>query len=125
MLSFTAGELGLTRLEEEISWFFSSCDGELGDALELWQGPQETSCVASGKSGLLSICEGQLRIPLKLWHGNRASSRVEREIRGSSLVLTGILTFLSSLNRGVRPCLVLRHGSPLSSRDVKGVSGLL
>ena len=99
MLSITAGELGLTRLEEEISWFFSSCYGELGDALELWQGPQEISRVASGKSGLLSICEGQLGIPLKSWHGNRASSQVEREIRGSSLVLTGISTFLSSLNR--------------------------
>ena len=51
-----------SRLEEEISWLFSSCDEELGDPLELWQGPQGTSRVASGKSGLLSICKGILLI---------------------------------------------------------------
>ena len=114
-----------SRLEGEISWFFSSCGKKLGDPIELLQGPQGTSFVISGKTGLLSSCEGQLGIPLKSWHGNRASPRVERETWGSCLVLTGILEFLSSLNRGVRLHLVLRHGSPLSSLVVKGLSGLL
>lgn len=66
-----------SRLEEEISWLFSSCDEELGDPLELWQGPQGTSRVASGESSLLSACEGNLGIPLKSLQRNRASSQAE------------------------------------------------
>lgn len=40
--------------EHGISWFFSSCGGKFGIHLELRQGPQGTSPVALGKSGLLS-----------------------------------------------------------------------
>ena len=43
----------------------------------------------------------------------------------SSPVATRISGFLLSFNRGVTPHLVLMHGTPLSSRVVKGVSGLL
>ena len=38
---------------------------------------------------------------------------------------TGISGFLSSFSLGVRPGLVLRHGTLHSSRVVEGVSGLL
>lgn len=35
------------------------------------------------------------------------------------------LGFLSSFNTEFRPCLMLRHGTLVSSRGVKGFSGLL
>ena len=47
------------------------------------------------------------------------------EPQGSSPVLTWISGFLWSFNRGVRPCLVWRHGTLLPSRGVKGLSGFL
>ena len=56
---------------------------------------------------------------------NKASSRVRWETQGSSPFLTSISGFLWSLNRGVRPRLVLRHGTRLAFRVVNGVSGLL
>ena len=56
---------------------FSSWGGKLRIPLHLQQGPQGTSCVASGESGLLLSCRGNLSIPLKLLQGNRATSLVE------------------------------------------------
>ena len=45
--------------------------------------------------------------------------------QGSSPFLTSNSESLQSWNRGVRPHLVLRHGTPLASRVVHGVSGHL
>ena len=50
---------------------------------------------------------------------------LRREPQGSSPFLTLILGSLWSWNRGVRPHLVLRHGTPVASRVVHGVSGQL
>ena len=50
---------------------------------------------------------------------------MRREPQGSSPFLTSISGSLWSWNRGVRPCLMLRHGTPLASRVVHGVSGHL
>ena len=47
------------------------------------------------------------------------------EPQGSSPVLTWILGFLWSVNRGVRPRLVWIHGTPLPSRGFKEVSDFL
>ena len=44
---------------------------------------------------------------------------------GSSPVAMGIARVLSSFNRGLRRRLILRHRTLLSSKVVKGVSGLL
>ena len=50
---------------------------------------------------------------------------LRREIQASSPVVAGILGFLSSYIKRVRPHLVIRHGISLSSQVVKGMSGLL
>ena len=100
-------------------------EGELGVPLELRQGPQGTSHVASGKSDLLSSCEGHLGIPVESLQVNRASSRVEVGNSGFLSSCDRHLGVLSSFNRGVRPRLILRHGTPLFSRVVTGLSGLL
>ena len=49
---------------------------------------------------------------------------LSREAQGSSPAATGISGFLSRFNKGVRPRVVLRHGTLHFSRVVKGVSGL-
>jgi len=51
-------------------------------------------------------------------HGNRASSRVQTGISVFFYSCDRHLGFLSSFNSGVRPRLLLRHGTPLSSRVV-------
>ena len=50
---------------------------------------------------------------------------LKQETQCSSPVATGILVVLSSFNRKVRPCLILKHGTPLFSQVLKGVSDLL
>lgn len=67
-----------------IWWFSSSCGGKLGLPLKLQCGPQGTSFVASGESGLLASCEGSLEIPLGSPEGNWASYKVETENSGFS-----------------------------------------
>ena len=92
-----------------ISGFLLSCNRDLREPLGLPQDSQTSFQVARGNSGFLSShCRG-----------------IAQETRGSSPVVTEISRFLSSCNRGVRPRLVLSHGNTLSSRVVKGMSGLL
>ena len=108
-----------------ISCFFSSCSWRLGILLQLTRGTQGVSRGASGKSNLHASCEGPLGIPLKSVQGLRSSSGAD----------TGTSSFLSSADmdlgipmefkRGVRPHLVWRHGTLLSSHAVKVVSGFL
>ena len=98
--------------------------------LELRQGLQVTSHVASGKSGLLLLCEGHLGIPLKSLQGNRASSLKEGnpgvflvlqlEILGSSLVVTGTSGNLSCCFREVCPPFTLCWESRDSFRVTAG-----
>ena len=85
---------------------------------------------------ILSRCDENLTEPLRLPHWSQASFRVARvisefllsrfreigphlnlrwETQGSSSVVTEISAFLSSCSREVRTCLVLRHGTPISS----------
>ena len=45
---------------------------------------------------------------------------LRQESQCFSPVAAGISGFLLSFNRGVRPRLVFRHGTPLSSQVVKG-----
>ena len=108
--------------EGRISWFLSRYGGKIWVPLELQQGPQGPSRVASEKSGLFSSCQGHFGIPLEVLPVNRAVSNVQ-------LVNS---VFLSSGNRDLGPpvrlqlgSLVLRHGTLLSSQVVKGLSGLL
>ena len=92
-------------------------------------------------SSSLSSFKRESGISLEMLHWKRASSHAEGRIswffssygrklgyplelrpepQGSSPVLTWNSGFLWSFNRGVRPHLVLRHRTPLSSRGVKG-----
>ena len=50
--------------------------------LELWQGPQGTTRVASGKSSLHANCEAPLGIPLQSLPGPRSSSETEAGTSG-------------------------------------------
>ena len=113
------------RVEERISWIFTSCGRKLRVPLELQRGPQGPARGASGKSCLPTSCEGPLRIPLQSLLGARYSSGVKARTSGTSQVLTWISGFLWSFHRGVRPCFVWRHASPLSSRTVTVVTCFL
>ena len=90
----------------------------------------------TGTSGNLSYCLREVRPPFVLgWNttgflssrcrGVGTHLELKRETQCSSLVATGILVVLSSFNRKVRPCLILRHRTPLFSQVLKGVSDLL
>ena len=119
------GNPASSRIAGGISWCFSRC---------------------SGKFGFLSSCIVGLRLPFVLPMGYQVSFRVagvtykllsshcwgignhlelRQNIQWSSPVATGFSVFLRSLNRGVGPCLILRHGTPLFSRGVKVGSFLL
>ena len=60
--------------EGEVSWFFSSCSGNLGYIFELQRVWPFKTRVCAGTSGLLSSCKGHLGILLKAWQGNRDAS---------------------------------------------------
>ena len=90
------------------TWGTRSCLlREVRSPLELRGPPRDSLCIASGI--------------------NRASSRVEMgtSVFLSIAFLTSTSRSLRSWNRVVRPHLVLRHGTPLASRVVHGVSGHL
>ena len=80
--------------------------------------PQESPVsmrVARGLSGFLSSPCQVLDPPLELW----------QEPKCSPPTLTWILGFLLKFNSKVRPRLMWRHASPLSSQALKVVSGFL
>ena len=99
--------------------------------LELWREALGPSRVPTRTSGNLSCSlrdvrppfklQGPPRIPLELQQGNKASSQVEAANSGLLSSCDKDHGFLSSFKRGVRPWIVLRHGTRLSSRVVKGV----
>ena len=103
-----------SHIEGRNSWFFSSSESNLGVPLKSL-GSQGPACVASGKSSLHASCEQPLGIPLQSVPGARSSSGAEARTSG----------FLWSFHMGVRPHLVWRLASPLSSRAVKVVSDFL
>ena len=77
----------------EVSWFFSTCGGNLGYILELQRGWPFKTRICSTTSGLLSNWEGHLGILLKAWQGNRIPSRGE----------SGHPVSLSSCHRDIVP----------------------
>ena len=112
-------------VEGRISWFFSSCTRKLEVPLELRCGPQGPDCVASVKPVSIRVVRG-----LSEFLSNRCwvlcpHLELRPEPLVSSPVLTRISGFLWSFHRGVRPRLVWRHSSTLSTRAVTIVSGFL
>ena len=71
------GNWASSRSKGEVSWFFSSCIGNLLYFLELRQGWPFKTCVCSAMSGLLPSYEGQLRKLHEAWQGNTDASRGE------------------------------------------------
>ena len=64
------GNLASSSFEGEVSWFFSSCGGNIGYIFELRRGWPFKTRVCSATSGLLSSYERQLRNLLEAWQGN-------------------------------------------------------
>ena len=112
-------------LRGESPVFFSSCGRKLGVPLKLQWRPHGPAHVASGKSSLHVSSEGPLNfLSNRCWNlGPHLELRLKPQC--SSPLLTWISEFLCSFNRGVRPRLMWRHASPLSSRPVTVVSGFL
>ena len=107
MFGVVAGSLGFL-LSCVSTWGTRSCLlREVRSPLALRGPPRDSLCIASGI--------------------NRASSRVEMgtSVFLSIAFLTSTSRSLRSWNRGGRPHLVLRHGTPLASQVVHGVSGHL
>ena len=95
--------------------FFSSYDGDLRDPLLFPQDSPVSIRVARGLPIFLSSRCWVLGPHLEL----------RQKPQGSSPVLTWISRFLWSFHRGVRPHLMWRHASPLSTRAAKALSGFL
>jgi len=110
-----------------ILWLFLIYGGKLGVPLKLCTIPQGASCVASGKSGLLSSFKGHLGIPQEELQWNRASFHVGGggECRGFSRITTVSSGFLLSCDRDLTEPLVLPQGSQISFLVVSGSAGLL
>ena len=104
---------GFSRVAAGNLVFLSSCDGDLRDLLVL---PQESQVSNRVSRGLLGFISSRCRST-----GPHLELRLEPQC--SSPVLTWISGFLWSFSMGIRPRLVWRHGTPLPSRGVKGVSG--
>ena len=69
--------------EGEVSWFFSSCSGNVGYIQELQQGQPLTTFVYSVPSGHLSRSDGHLRRLNLAWQNKTDASGGEAEDRGS------------------------------------------
>ena len=68
------GNRASSRGEGEVSWFFSSCSGNLGYILELRRGRSLKTRVCSVMSRLLSSYEGHLKNRLEAWQGKTDAS---------------------------------------------------
>ena len=107
------------------TWFFLSWGRNLGVHLKLRRGSQVPACGCLREVRSVFQLRGSRRgfLSSRCW---RIGPCLEfsRETQCSFPVASGILGFLSRFNKGVRPRLVLRHGTLHFSRVVKGVSGL-
>ena len=87
--------------EGEVSWFFSSCGGNLGYILKLRRGWPFKTRVCSATSGLLSSYEGQLRNLLKPLQCNADASQGEAVDPVSLSSCHSILGILSIFKKGL------------------------
>ena len=68
------GNRASSHSEGTVSWFFSSCSGNVSYILELRRGWSFKANVCSAKRGLLSSYEGHLRNLHEAWQGNTDAS---------------------------------------------------
>ena len=114
-----------SRVEGRISWFISSCSRKLGVPLELRQGPQGPSHVASESPVSMRLARGLSGFLSSRCLVLSPHLELRPQPQGSSKLLTWISRFLWSFHRGVRPHLQWRLASLLSSPAVTVVSGFL
>ena len=97
------GNWASSLIEAEVSWFSSSCSGNLLYILKLhWGWPFKTH-FCSATAGLLSLYEGHLRNLFEAWQGSRDASRGEAGDPGS----------LSSCHRDI--------GIPMNFQEESGI----
>ena len=118
-----------SHVEGRVSWFFSSCGRKHGVPLKLrWGSKTKQNKRWGSHNPLVLLQESQATIRdvkgLSEFLSSRCSGiglhlELRPEPQSSSPVQTWITGFLWSFNMRVRPCLVLRHGTLLSSRGVK------
>ena len=106
---------GFSRVAAGSLGFLSSCERDLMDLLVLPPRSQVSFHVARGTSGILSSHRRGIGLCLEFCWSTQCSCPAAMGISG----------FLSRFNKAVRPRLVSGHGTLLSSRVVKAVSGLL
>ena len=114
-----------SRFEGRISWFFSSCGRKLGVPLELRWGPQGPARIALGQSSLHACYEETLGTSLQSVLDPRSSPGDEDRTSGFHSSADMDLSVPMEFQQGSRPHLVWRYASPLSSRVVTVVSGLM
>ena len=138
--------LGSSRVAIGETGLLIRCEGKVRIRLKSKQGNWLSSRGEVGNTGLFSRCGGKLVVPLWLLLVHKGSQACFQVVRGnsrllsrhcrgiglhlelrqktqdSSPVVTGISWFLLSFSRAVRPRLLLKHGTLLSSLVVKGVS---
>ena len=97
------------------------------DSLDLCQCLQGASQDASEKSGILRSWEGLLGSPMDLmqWKRKRASSPVEAGTSGFLSISDSDLRVPAELGQESQDFLGSRHGTPLASSVVLGVTGNL
>ena len=106
---------GFSRVLAGNLWFLLSYNGDMRDPLVF---PQESQASMRVERGLPRFLSSRCRVL-----GPHLQLRLEAQC--SPPVLTWNSGFLWSFNRGVRPRVLWRYASKLSSRPVKVVSGFL
>ena len=110
--TFKGESRGLSRVAAG-PWVPSTCDCALRELLRVTMGSQEYCAVRRGLSGLHWVwCNG--RGPHFLF---------KREPQGSSPILTWVSGHVCHFKQGIRYRCVWAHGTLLSSRVVRGVTG--
>ena len=109
------GMVGFLSRRHSRKWPHLTLRGESPAFLELRQETWGPSRVTMGTSGTRSCCLRKVQSPSHHCRGHCPQLELLPKPQVSSPVLTWISEFLWSFLRGVRPCLLCRHVSPLSS----------
>ena len=114
-----------SHIEGRISWFFLSCGRKLGVPLELLRDLRDPLMLPQGSPVTMPVVRGFSGF-LSSWYqvlGPHLELQPEPQCSPSNADMD--LGFLLNFNRGIRPHLLWRHASSLSSRALKVVSGFL
>ena len=142
--SFHQGNQASSRGKGEVSWFFSSCGGNLGYVLKVRRGQPFKTRVGSRRQDSCLVARDTPGFSLRLGRAIGTPLEVRRETQGPFPVATGILrflsifkrrqastpfealnsAFLSSCQRDVRPPVEMRRGTRAFSSIYGGDSDI-